>query len=213
MDLEVAPLPSTSTAMPRARVAILYVPSVDHFAAMVDAVRRGVEEAGASAEVFQICEVTSDGKAALPTNGHHPRVSLCRLCTFDGFLFGLPGKYGELPAQFKAWWESTDSLWRVGSLIGKPVGVFDSNKVQNGGQDSIGLTVLPEFVHHGMLFVHLGYRDSRVLTYGVAHGVPASGEDTLAGPDRSRHLCARARRGVDQGRAFAEVTQKLMVRP
>lgn len=41
-----------------------------------------------------------------------------------------------MPAQFKAFWDATGSLWQKGSLIGKPVTFFTSTASQGGGQET-----------------------------------------------------------------------------
>ena len=49
-------------------------------------------------------------------------------------------RYGTMPAQFKAFWDATGGLWKNGSLLGKPVGLFTSTASQGGGQESTILT-------------------------------------------------------------------------
>lgn len=45
----------------------------------------------------------------------------------------------------------------AGGLAGKYAGVFISTGTTGGGQETTALSVLSTFVHHGIIFVPLGY--------------------------------------------------------
>ena len=49
-----------------------------------------------------------------------------KLAEYDGFLAGIPTRYGNFPAQWKAFWDRTGSQWQTGAYWGKYVGVFIS---------------------------------------------------------------------------------------
>jgi NAD(P)H dehydrogenase (quinone) len=55
--------------------------------------------------------------------------------------------------------------------VGKAGGCFFSTGTQGGGQETLGLTQVPFFAHHGMVFVPLGYTDARVFTHDEVHGL------------------------------------------
>ncbi|XP_055827112.1 probable NAD(P)H dehydrogenase (quinone) FQR1-like 1 [Solanum dulcamara] len=63
----------------------------------------------------------------------------------------------NMPAQFKAFLDSTGGLWRTQQLAGKPAGIFLSTGSQGGGQETTALTAITQLVHHGMIFVPIGY--------------------------------------------------------
>lgn len=48
------------------------------------------------------------------------------LLAFDGLLFGVPTRFGMMPAEMKAFFDSTGQMWSKGQLVGKPAGVFFS---------------------------------------------------------------------------------------
>ena len=75
---------------------------------------------------------------------------------YDGFMFGLSGRFGTMPAQVKAFMDSTGSLWQSGALVGKTAGTFTSVGTMGGGQETVNLACIPYFVHQGMVFVPLG---------------------------------------------------------
>ena len=41
------------------------------------------------------------------------------LQTYDAVLFGIPSRFGNFPAQWKTFWDSTGGLWASGALCGK----------------------------------------------------------------------------------------------
>lgn len=128
--------------MPQAKIAVVYYSMYGHIRKMAEAVKAGVEEAGHQATLLQVPETLPAevlGKMHAPPKSDDPVVTLADLEAYDGILFGLPGRYGMYPAQFKAFWDSTGSLWGAGKLIGKPAGVFFSTAQQGGGQETIGV--------------------------------------------------------------------------
>lgn len=75
-------------------------------------------------------------------------------------LLGIPTRYGNSPSQWRSFWDATGTLWANGALAGKYAGVFVSTGTQGGGQEATALSAISTFVHHGMLYVPLGYRDA-----------------------------------------------------
>jgi NAD(P)H dehydrogenase (quinone) len=53
--------------------------------------------------------------------------------------------------------DSTGQIWATGGLAGKYAGVFVSTGGQGGGQEVTTISVLSTLVHHGIIFVPLGY--------------------------------------------------------
>lgn len=62
-----------------------------------------------------------------------------------------------IPSQVKSVLDATGGLWKTGSLVGKPAGVFFSTASQGGGQESTALTFVTQLTHHGMIYVPIGY--------------------------------------------------------
>ncbi|WZY67986.1 hypothetical protein YC2023_000226 [Brassica napus] len=86
-----------------------------------------------------------------------PEITAGELAEADGFLFGFPTRYGCMAAQMKAFFDSTGQLWKEQKLAGKPAGFFVSTGTQGGGQETTAWTAITQLVHHGMLFVPIGY--------------------------------------------------------
>lgn len=86
-----------------------------------------------------------------------PVISAAELVKADAILFGFPTRYGSMSAQMKAFFDSTGGLWKEQKLAGKPAGFFVSTGTQGGGQETTAWTAITQLVHHGMLFVPIGY--------------------------------------------------------
>lgn len=82
---------------------------------------------------------------------------------YDGFLFGIPTRYGNFPAQWKTFLDKTGGQWQTGAYWGKYVGVFVSTATPGGGQESTAIAAMSVFAHHGMIYVPLGYKTTFAL--------------------------------------------------
>lgn len=60
----------------------------------------------------------------------------------------------------QAFWDRTGGLWGQGALAGKYVSVFVSTGSSGGGQESTAMNTMSTFIHHGMIFVPLGYANA-----------------------------------------------------
>ena len=54
-------------------------------------------------------------KMHAPDKPDVPVISAKELPDADGFVFGMPTRYGMMAAQVKALWDSTGSLWQAGA--------------------------------------------------------------------------------------------------
>ena len=71
---------------------------------MAHAIKKGVEAAGATCDVYQVAETLSDeilGKMGAPAKKDDPIFDASKMKDYDGFLFGLSGRFGTMPAQMK----------------------------------------------------------------------------------------------------------------
>lgn len=79
---------------------------------------------------------------------------------YDGFLLGIPTRYGNFPAQWKTFWDKAGKQWATGSYHGKYAGVFISTGSMGGGQESTAIAAMSTFAHLGIIYVPLGYKHS-----------------------------------------------------
>ncbi|KAJ7617317.1 NADH-quinone oxidoreductase [Roridomyces roridus] len=177
------------------KIAIVIYSMYGHIAKMAEAQKKGIEEAGGSAEIFQIPETLPQEvltKMYAPAKPDYPIIDADKLATFDAFLFGIPTRYGNFPGQWKAFWDTIGSLWSKGALAGKYAGAFVSTAGQGGGQETTIQNSISTLAHHGVIFVPFGYATAfpQLTSLDEVHGGSPWGAGTLAGPDGSRQPTA-----------------------
>ncbi|KAJ3790404.1 1,4-benzoquinone reductase [Lentinula aff. detonsa] len=197
------------------RIAIVIYSMFGHIAKMAEAVKSGIEGAGGSVEIFQIPETLPQevlDKMHAPQKPDYPVISVNELPLYDAFLFGIPTRYGNFPAQWKVFWDATGGLWGQGALAGKYVSVFFSSASLGGGQESTAMNAMSTFVHHGMNFVPLGYASAFAQLAGVdeLRGGSAWGAGCIAGPTGARQPSALELEIASiQGKHFYNVVSKV----
>ncbi|KAF1331196.1 Nad quinone oxidoreductase, partial [Globisporangium splendens] len=196
------------------KIAIIYYSTYGHIAKMAEKIKEGVElVTGVSAEIYQVTETLPDevlAKMHAAPKKDHPIATPDVLKEADGILFGIPTRFGSMPAQVKALFDSTGSLWQTGALIGKPAGIFFSTGTQGGGQETTAFTSITFLTHQGLTFVPLGYRSPLMFSMDEIHGGSPWGAGTFAGPDGSRQPTDLEMNVAKvQGESFAEVAKKL----
>ena len=115
------------------------------------------------------------------------------LTQYDGFLLGIPTRYGNFPAQWKTFWDQTGKLWSTGGFFGKYAGLFISTGSLGGGQESTAIAAMSTLAHHGITYVPLGYAQTFGLMADLSevHGGSPWGAGTFSGTDGSRQPTPR----------------------
>lgn len=202
------------------KILIPFYSSYGHVHELAKAVAAGVSMVeGAEArtvkiEEFDVTKQAMSGQEAyvkaqeemanLPTATHDD------LRWADGIIWGIPTRYGTMPAQIKQFLDSAGSLWMNGELEGKATGIFTSTGSIHGGQETTAITSLVTMLHFGMIYVGLPYGSNpeQLTTDGIG-GSPYAAS-TVAAPDGSnqpdeRELTMAKRLGT----RVAEVAKKL----
>ncbi|KAI5081630.1 hypothetical protein GOP47_0001373 [Adiantum capillus-veneris] len=182
-----------SSSTDKLQVFIIYYSMYGHVETLAKAMKTGVDSVeGVEGYLYRVEETLPhhilEQLGAAPTKDKSvPIISAKELTEADGFIFGFPTRFGAMAAQMKAFFDSTGSLWQGQLLAGKPAGLFVSTATQGGGQESTILTSITQLVHHGMLFVPIGYTfgDNMFKLDEVRGGSPY-GAGTFAGSDGSR---------------------------
>ncbi|KAF1912399.1 minor allergen Alt a 7 [Ampelomyces quisqualis] len=197
------------------KIAIVYYSMYGHIKQLADAELKGIQEAGGDATLFQVAETLPQD---ILTKMHAPPkadVTVLEdpetLEQFDGILFGIPTRYGNFPAQFKSFWDKTGKQWAQGSFWGKYAGMFVSTGTQGGGQESTMISSMSTLVHHGFIFVPLGYKTTFAMLANLdqVHGGSPWGAGTFAAGDGSRQPTAlELDIATAQGKAFYETVAK-----
>jgi NAD(P)H dehydrogenase (quinone) len=89
-----------------AKIAIIYYSTYGHVATMAEEIKAGIEADGATCDVYRVAETLPDEVLAKmyapPKNEGHPVITTPdRMTAYDGFMFGVSGRYGIMPAQLK----------------------------------------------------------------------------------------------------------------
>ncbi|KAI0349775.1 flavoprotein WrbA [Trametes cingulata] len=208
---ETAPAATMSTP----KVAIIIYSMYGHIAKLAEGVKAGVAAAGGSATIYQIAETLPEDilqKLHAPPKPAYPVIAPTDLPQFDAFIFGIPTRYGNFPGQWKAFWDATGGLWASGALAGKYVSAFVSTASPGGGQESTIIAAMSTFVHHGMIFVPLGYNKAfgQLTNLSEVRGGSPWGAGTFAGGDGSRQPSALELEVAEiQGKHFWETVSKV----
>ncbi|UNI23681.1 NAD(P)H dehydrogenase (quinone) [Purpureocillium takamizusanense] len=179
------------------KIAIVYYSMYGHIRQLAEAEKKGIEKAGGTADIYQIPETLPD---EVLTKMHAPPKPTdvpvlsdpTTLTQYDGFLLGIPTRYGNFPAQWKTFWDKTGSIWASGGFYGKFAGVFISTAGHGGGQESTAIASMSTLSHHGIIYVPLGYAKSfgQLTNLSEVHGGSPWGAGTFAAGDGSRQPSA-----------------------
>ncbi|KAF8885337.1 NADH-quinone oxidoreductase [Infundibulicybe gibba] len=198
------------------KVAIIIYSMYGHIGKMAEAAKAGIESAGGSAKIFRVPETLPQEVLAKmhapPKPEEHAEITLAEFTTYDAFLFGIPTRYGNMPAQWKAFWDSTGGIWGSGGLAGKYAGIFVSTASPGGGQETTALNTMSTLVHHGMIYVPLGYASvfPQLTNLTEVHGGSPWGAGTFAGSDGSRQPSAlEIEVATIQGKQFYNTVSKV----
>jgi len=195
------------------KIAVIFYSLYGHIKTLAEAEVKGIKEAGVEVDLYQLPETLPENVLtamhAPPKDKSIPVLEdPTTLTKYDGFLFGIPTRYGNMPAQFKSFWDHTGSLWQQGALYGKYAGVFISTGTLGGGQESTALSFLSTLTHHGLIYVPLGYKHTFAIAADLTeiHGGSPWGAGTFAGADGSRQPSPKELElATTQGKVFASV--------
>jgi len=197
------------------KIAIVVYSMYGHITKMAEAVKKGIEEAGGSATFYQVPETLPQEvltKMYAAPKPSFPVITPEELAKYDAFIMGVPTRFGNFPAQWKAFWDSTSGLWASGALNGKYAGAFTSTAGPGGGQESTIAATISTLTHHGVIFVPLGYAHAfgQLTNLSEVHGGSPWGAGTFAASDGSRQPTAlELEIATIQGKAFYGVVSKV----
>ncbi|RUP43298.1 NAD(P)H:quinone oxidoreductase, type IV [Jimgerdemannia flammicorona] len=172
-----------------AKVYIVIYTTYSHIYKMALEVQKGLEASGVEVKIYQVPETLSEeilAKMHAPPKPNVPIITAAELEEADGFIFGFGTRFGQMPAQFKAFLDSTGGLWAKGALAGKFAGIFTSTASQHGGQETTIFTTIPYLAHHGIIYVPLGYANPNLFDISAVNGGSPYGAGCIAGGDGSR---------------------------
>ncbi|MBR0650721.1 NAD(P)H:quinone oxidoreductase [Roseomonas terrae] len=195
------------------KVLVLYYSSYGHIEQMAQAVAEGVREAGAEAVIKRVPELVPEDvakKSGFKLDQAAPVATVDELPEYDAVVFGVPTRFGNMPAQMKNFLDQTGGLWAQGKLVGKVGSVFTSSATQHGGQESTLLSTHIVLLHHGMVIVGLPYAFQGQMRNDEIVGGSPYGASTIANSDGSRQPSETELAGAKyQGAHVARIATKL----
>jgi NAD(P)H dehydrogenase (quinone) len=197
-----------------AKILVLYYSSYGHLETMAGAVADGARSvSGTEVTIKRVPELVPEDvakKSGFKLDQKAPIAKPEELADYDGIIFGIPTRFGNMAAQMRNFLDQTGALWMNGSLIGKVGSVFASTATQHGGQESTILSSHITLLHQGMVIVGLPYSAKEQMTLDEITGGSPYGASTITGGDGSRMPSENELKLARfQGRHVAEIAAKL----
>ncbi|RKP05801.1 NAD(P)H:quinone oxidoreductase, type IV [Thamnocephalis sphaerospora] len=193
----------------RAKINIVYYSTYTHVQKLAEGLKRGAERvANVDVNILQVAETLPEevlakmGAPAKPENV--PVATPDDLVSADGILLGFPTRFGMVPAQMKAFLDSTGGLWATGALRGKQAGLFFSTNTQHGGQETTAFTLLPYLAHQGLQYVPFGYGHPAMQKNTEVIGSSPYGAGIIAGVEGDSPSKTELEIAEAQGEYFAK---------
>lgn len=179
-----------------ANILVVYYSSYGHIHEMALAAAEGVKQVdGTEVKVVKVPEFEVTKKymsqqdayvKAQEAQADIPEVTLDDLKWADGIVWGIPTRYGMMPAQIKQLLDSAGGLWANGDLEGKATAVITSSNTIHGGQESTAITSFVPLMHFGMIYVGLPYGENPEQMTSDGIGGSPYAASTVAGADGSQ---------------------------
>ncbi|KAF5742216.1 minor allergen Alt a 7-like [Tripterygium wilfordii] len=190
------------------KVYIVYYSMYGHVAKLAKEIEKGAASIeGVEAKIWQVPETLTGEvleKMGAAPKSDAPIITPDELAEADGLLLGFPTRFGMMSAQFKAFMDATGGLWKSQTLAGKPAGIFYSTGSQGGGQETTPLTAITQLVHHGMVFVPVGYTfGAGMFEMEKVKGGSPYGAGTYAGDGSRQPSQLELELAFHQGKYFA----------
>lgn len=178
------------------KVLVVFYSSYGHVYRMAQSVVEGARSAGGVDLRLRRIPELEEARRAMSTQEWYvkaqeamqdvPEATQDDLLWADGIIWGIPTRFGNMPAQVKQFLDQLGGLWQRGELEDKATGIFTSTATIHGGQESTILTSLVPLLHLGMIFLGTPYGQNPEIMVTDGVGGSPYGPGTLAGGDGSR---------------------------
>ncbi|KAL5053900.1 hypothetical protein RYX36_034582 [Vicia faba] len=207
---------ATTSERLKLKVYIVFYSMYGHVESLARSLKKGVDSVdGVEGVLYRVVETLPKDvlelmKAPEKVDDGIPLISSENLVEADGLLFGFPTRFGSMAGQMKAFFDSTGQLWREQKLAGLPAGFFVSTGTQGGGQETTAWTAITQLVHHGMLYVPIGYTfGAGMFEMDSVRGGSPYGAGVFAGDGSRQATEAELALAEYQGRYMANIVKKL----
>jgi len=174
--------------MEKIKLAIIYYSATGANYKLAQWAAEAAREAGADVRVVKAAELAPDAaiaanpawKANYEATKDVPEASLDDLEWADAYIFSVPTRYGNAPAQIKQFIDTTGGLWYYGKLSNKVVSAMATAQNPHGGQEATILSLYYTMMHWGAIIAAPGYTDASLFAaggnpYGVSATVDSDG--------------------------------------
>jgi NAD(P)H dehydrogenase (quinone) len=176
------------------KVAVVFYSMYGHMYKMALAAAEGAKSAGAEVRLLRIAETLPtailESTHALDAQKSFADVTLVKpedLEWADGIIFGIPTRYGNMPSQVAAFFDSTGQVWQRGGLVGKVGAVMSSSATLHGGAVGTIQHMHSDLLAHGMVVSGLPYKQyPGLFDISAVNGGSVFGATTVTGGDGSR---------------------------
>ena len=189
------------------KLAVIYYSSTGTNYKLAQWAKEGAEAAGAEVKLLRVAETApQEAIDQNPAWAKHledtkdvPVVTNDDLEWADGFIFSVPTRFGNVPAQVKSFLDATGGLWFNGKLVNKVASAMSSAQNPHGGQEATILNLYTTMFHWGAIVAQPGYSDTSVFAaggnpYGTSVTVDQDGNMQEDVEDAVKH---QAKRTVD----------------
>ncbi|MED6193303.1 hypothetical protein PIB30_018049 [Stylosanthes scabra] len=200
------------------KLFIVFYSMYGHVECLARSIKKGVETVeGVEGVLYRVTETLPkevlEAMQAPEKDESVPVIAAEKLVEADGLLFGFPTRFGSMAAQMKGFFDSTGQLWQQQKLAGVPAGFFVSTGTQGGGQETTAWTAITQLVHHGMLYVPIGYTfgagmfEMDSIKGGTPYGAGTFAADGSRQPSEAELAIAEY-----QGKYMATIVKKLAIK-
>jgi NAD(P)H dehydrogenase (quinone) len=164
------------------KILIAYYSSTGATASMAEQAARTLEDEGHDVRLRRFAETApAEVIATQPAwAAEQERQAATLVLTGDdvvwaqGILFAMPTRFGGMPAQAKAFFDTLGGLWFQCLLANKAVSAITSAGNAHGGQEATLLGLYTMLAHWSAVIVPPGYSDPALFAaggnpYGVSH--------------------------------------------
>jgi NAD(P)H dehydrogenase (quinone) len=196
------------------RLLVLYYSSYGHMEQMAYAAAEGAREVvDVEVTVKRVAELVPEAAARaayFKLDQAAPVATPDELPEYDGFILGVPTRFGRMSSQMAQFWDQAGAVWASHALVGKVGSVMTSSASQHGGQETTAFSAITNMMHFGMVIVGLPYTYEPLTTLSEVIGGGPYGATTIAGGRGERQPSTIELNGARfQGRHVAQIAKKL----
>jgi NAD(P)H dehydrogenase (quinone) len=199
-----------------ADMLVLYYSSWGHVEQMAYAQAEGAAKvAGTKVHVKRVAELVPDDVARqfhYKLDQRAPIADPLELGNYEGIIFGVPTRFGNMCAQMRNFLDQTGPLWAQNALLGKVGSVFTCTQSQHGGQEMTITSFHATLLHHGMVIVGLPYTAPGIRTMKEVTGGTPYGASSITGHGDEARMPSELELGMCrfQGEHVATIVRDLV---